>query len=75
MEPWQHPQKGERGMKFKELLKKADLTEAQLARRLGITPAAVNKWCKGKSSPPYSSLREIANFLNVSVDDVVRCFL
>ena len=62
-------------MKFKELLKEVDMNGAQLARRLGISTAAVSAWCKGKSTPNYDKLPEIAKALNVSLEKVVACFV
>lgn len=60
---------------FKELLKKADMSGARLARRLGVTTSAVSSWVKGKSSPKYELLRDIAKHLGVSVEEVVKCFI
>lgn len=62
-------------MKFKELLKEVDMNGAQLARRLGITTAAVSAWCTGEASPSYSKLPEIAKALNVSLERVIACFV
>ena len=60
--------------KFKELLKAADMSGAQLGRRLGVSTAVVSAWCKGKSKPKSERWREIAQHLNVPLDDVVKCF-
>ena len=62
-------------MTFKELLKECDMHGAQLARRIGVTRAAVGKWMSGDAAPNYSKLPEIAKALNVSVDRVVQCFI
>ena len=62
-------------MEFRDLLKNADVSGAQLARRLGITRSAVGFWCTGKTTPPYDKLPEIAKFLNVSIEQVVECFV
>lgn len=40
-------------MRFVELLARAGITKAELARRLGITPNAVTKW--GESPPKYAT--------------------
>lgn len=61
-------------MKFKELLKKVDISGAQLARKLNISVAAVSAWCKGKAAPNYDKLPEIAKVLNVDISDIVKCF-
>lgn len=62
-------------MKFKELLKEVDMNGAQLARRLGLTTAAVSKWCREEAAPNYDKLPEIAKALNVSLDRVISCFV
>lgn len=62
-------------MKFQELLDEVDMSGAQLARRLGISAAAVSAWCLGKSSPSYDKLPAIAKALNVSVNRVIKCFV
>jgi transcriptional regulator with XRE-family HTH domain len=62
-------------VKFKELLKEVDVTGTQLARRLGITRAAVAKWCSGEASPPCSKMNDIAKALHVNVERVVACFV
>lgn len=61
--------------KFKQLLMNADMHGAQLARRLGVTRAAVSSWVRGKTAPNYDKLSEIARHLNVSVAEVVKCFI
>lgn len=62
-------------MKFKELLVEVDMNGAQLARRLGISVAAVSSWCTGKCSPNLEKIPEIAKALNVSVQRVIMCFI
>lgn len=61
-------------MEFKELLREKDITGAQLARRINRTRSCVSCWICGKSEPKIRDLRKIAKVLNVSVDDVLRCF-
>ena len=62
-------------MKFKELLDEVDMNGAQLARRLGISVAAVSAWCTDKAAPSYDKLPAIAKALNVGLDRVVECFI
>jgi transcriptional regulator with XRE-family HTH domain len=61
--------------KFKELMRKADVNGAQIARRMGITTSAVSSWARGKTTPPYEKLPDLARYLGVSVDEIVRCFI
>ena len=62
-------------MKLKQLLKTADISGAQLARRVGVTTSAVCSWCTGKTAPSYNKLPDIAKALGVSIEKVVMCFV
>lgn len=62
-------------MSFKELLKEKDLSGAQLSRRLGKTSSAVSKWVRGQAEPSLTDVKLISEILNVSVDDVLNCFV
>lgn len=62
-------------MKFKDLLKQRDMTAAQVARRIGLTPAAVSSWCREITKPGYDMLPAIAKALGVSVERVIKCFI
>ena len=44
------------------------MTQAQLADDLGITPQAISSYVKGKTTPDYDMLRNIANRLEISID-------
>jgi len=43
-------------------------TQADLARRLGITPNGVNSWAQGLSMPSPAFLVELAKVFSVSTD-------
>lgn len=45
-----------------------NMTQEQLANRLGITPQALSKWERGISLPDTSMLPEIARILEISTD-------
>ena len=60
---------------FRDLLEEKDMHGAQLARRLGISTAAVSKWCVGEAAPNYNKLPEIAKVLDVSIERIVSCFV
>ena len=64
----------ERELTFKELLKRADISGARLARKLGTTTATVSNWGCGKTAPSYDKLPLIAKTLDVSIETLVRCF-
>ena len=45
-------------------------TQLELANRLGVTPATVYNWERGKYEPSASKLRAIAQAFGVSMDDI-----
>ena len=54
--------------KIKALREKKGWTQAELARRLGITRNGVNSWEQGLSIPSPSCLVDLANVFSVSTD-------
>jgi len=54
--------------KIRELRKQKNLTQAQVAERLGITKNAVNSWEKSASSPTLKNVAELAGIFGVSTD-------
>ena len=54
-----------------ECRKKANLTQAQLAERLGITDRAVSKWETGRAMPDSSIMLELCGVLGISVNDLL----
>lgn len=51
--------------------KKENLTQMQLAEKLGITDRAVSKWETGKAMPDSSIMLELCNVLKISVNDLL----
>ncbi len=51
--------------------KKKNLTQEQLAEKLGITKNAVSKWERGLSLMDMSLLEPLSNILNVSVNEIL----
>ena len=51
--------------------KKANLTQVQLAQKLGITDKAISKWETGKAMPDSSIMLELCNILNITVNDLL----
>lgn len=62
--------------KFSELLyelrKEKNLTQSELAEKLGITNKAVSKWETGEAMPDTAQLLPLAEILGVSVDELLR---
>ena len=56
------------GEKIKELRTARGWTQADLARRLGITRNGVNSWEQGLSVPSPAPLVELAKIFSVSTD-------
>lgn len=54
-----------------ECRKKNNLTQMQLAEKLGITDRAVSKWETGKSLPDSSIMLNLCDILNITVNDLL----
>lgn len=48
-----------------------NMTQEELANRLGITPQALSKWERGISLPDIAMLPDIARILEISTDDLL----
>lgn len=59
------------GNLLKEIRKKNNLTQAQFAENLGVTPQAVSKWENGKNIPDISILKEIKKIYNIDLDSML----
>ncbi len=51
--------------------KNVNLTQAQLAEKLGITDRAVSKWERGKAMPDTSIMLELCDLLKITVTDLL----
>ena len=60
----------ELGKKIKQLRFKAQLTQEQLAEKLGVGPQAVSKWETGAAMPDITALPRLAEVFGVSIDDL-----
>ena len=54
-----------------ECRKKQNLTQMQLAEKLGITDKAVSKWERGIAMPDSSLMLELCGILNITVNDLL----
>lgn len=57
--------------KIKTLREKRGITQASLAKQLGVTRSGVNAWEMGISIPSTQCVVELANFFNVSTDYIL----
>lgn len=55
---------------FAEKLKKlrSNMSQAELAKHLGVTQQAVGRWERQLNMPDYETLKKIASFFNVTTD-------
>ena len=60
------------GQLIKKLRKDNNLTQAELADKLGVTYQAVSKWENGKNVPDIATLKEISNMFNINIDDIIN---
>lgn len=54
-----------------ECRKSMNMTQSDLANRLGITNRAVSKWERGNSIPDVSIMLELCEILNISVNELL----
>ena len=59
------------GKFISECRKKANLTQMQLAEKLGITDKAISKWERGISLPDVSIMLELCDVLGISVNELL----
>ena len=57
--------------KLQELRKSKNLTQEELAKSLFVSRTAISKWESGRGYPGIDSLREIAKFFSVSLDELL----
>ena len=57
--------------KLQELRKSRGLTQEELAESLYVSRTAVSKWESGRGYPSIDSLKEIANYFSVSIDELL----
>ena len=57
--------------KLQELRKNRGLTQEELAEQLYVSRTAISKWESGRGYPSIDSLKAIAKYFSVSVDDLL----
>ena len=57
--------------KLQELRKQKGLTQEDLANALFVSRTAISKWESGRGYPNLDSLKSIANFFGVSIDELL----
>ncbi|EAU9939783.1 helix-turn-helix domain-containing protein, partial [Salmonella enterica] len=51
--------------RLKEVLNKLGYSQSELARRMGVTPQAVQRWCNGLGEPRKSALEKLSSATNM----------
>ena len=59
------------GKKIVSLRKQKNMTQMELADRMGISFQAVSNWERGNSMPDISKLPELAEIFGVSLDELL----
>ena len=54
-----------------DILKQKRLSQAELAKKLGISPSTISTWKKEGTDPPTKNLLDIAEFLGISVNELL----
>ena len=57
--------------KIKNYRKEMELTQEGLAEAIGVTVGAVSKWENGNNVPDILTLMQLANFFNISMDELL----
>jgi len=60
------------GVKIREWRQRRELSQADVARRAGITQASLSNYENGKRDMPLSTLVGVASALNVSLGDLLE---
>lgn len=64
-------EKGDMGKRIQSLLDDRNISRKEFAAMTGLTEAAISRYCAGMREPKSITLANIANALNVSVDELL----
>ncbi len=59
---------------FKYLRKRVNITQFELSKILKVSQSTVSMWEIGKSKPPITKISLLAEALNVSESEILKCF-
>ncbi len=60
------------GMMIASLRKEKEMTQLELAEKMGVTDKAVSKWERDLSCPDINSIPQLSAILGVSVDELMQ---
>ena len=55
-----------------ELRSKANLTQKELANKLGVTNKAISKWENGNAKPTTNTLKKLSVLFNISIEKLLQ---
>lgn len=58
-------------VRLREAIRQSGLTQAEIARRLGVTSNTVNKYMKANKFPSLETFANLCKILDVSADDIL----
>lgn len=61
----------ELNQKLQKLRKEKGMTQEALAKRLYVSRTAISKWESGRGVPSFDSLKQIAQFFSVTLDELL----
>ena len=56
-----------------ECRKEKNMTQQELADKLGVTDRAISHWENGRRLPDYSLLKELCDTLSISINEFALC--
>ena len=59
------------GNRLRDLREKNNITQAQIAEKLGITQGAVSQWEVGATNPSIGTISKLSEILNCTVDELL----
>ena len=59
------------GNKILELRTKLNLSQTELAEKIGVTNKAVSKWETGKSKPTTNAIQKLASLFKIDIDELL----
>ena len=65
-------EKTKMGNQLRELRKKANITQAELAVRLGVQQSAISHWERGDNLPETRNLLKMSEIFGCTVDELVK---
>lgn len=56
---------------LKLMMKEQELKQTMLAEKIGVAQSAISAWLSGKKEPSITSLWKLADFFDVSIDELI----